>query len=106
MLAHQRLVYRLLCKHYQYTMYQTSDSTLGVNDMASKSPKTKYTCHKCGSKEVRSDFHSYDVFCAEGGTTLRFLRTESTDPGFLKLYCYKCGIEIPVKDITKVKIYS
>lgn len=62
----------------------------------------KYACPKCGSREVRGDFDTYQVYLAEGDKLVH-LRSEMTDPAILELYCNACGIEIEA-DLDEVHI--
>ena len=63
----------------------------------------KYACKECGSDEVRGDFDTYQVYLAEGNRLVH-LRSESTDPAILELYCNICGAEIEIDDLGGVII--
>lgn len=69
----------------------------------SNEARPQYACRVCGADEVRGDFDSYQVYIAQGDKLIH-LRSESTDPGVLALYCNRCGEEIEIDDITEIEI--
>lgn len=56
----------------------------------------KYACKECGSNEVISEMHGFEVFRAVGDKIVH-VRSEGTDGGLAGLFCYECDEPIPVQ---------
>lgn len=71
---------------------------IGIKDLL-----PKYACRNCGCTEVRGDFDTYQVYRAEDDKLIH-LRSESTDPAVLALYCTECHERIEIEDLAEIRI--